>query len=132
LDPLENDVDPTGGVLVVNGIDVPEGSGLKATVVNHHLVRIEAEPGATVGEEPVPVTHEVANSAGTSTGTIRVMVAGTDTQVANPEAGPDRAVVRAGDMVCVPVNEDDIPPTDSDRRRCAIMGTSRAGDKRHT
>ena len=50
LDPLENDVTPTGGVLVVNGIDVPEGSGLKATVVNHHLVRVEVEPGATVGE----------------------------------------------------------------------------------
>ena len=132
LDPLENDVDPTGGVLVVNGIDVPEGSGLKATVVNHHLVRIEAEPGATVGEEPVPVTYEVANSTGTSTGTIRVMVAGTDTQFANPEAVPDRAVVRAGDMVNIPVTENDISPTDSDLHLGEIMDTSRADDKGHT
>ena len=132
LDPLENDVDPTGGVLVVNGIDVPEGSGLKATVVNHHLVRVEAEPGATVGEEPVPVTYEVANSSGTSTGTIRVMVAGTDTQFANPEAVPDRAVVRAGDMVNIPVTENDISPTDSDLHLGEIMDTSRADDKGHT
>ena len=131
LDPLENDVDPTGGVLVVNSIDVPDGSGLKATVVNHHLVRVEAEPGAVVSQEPVPVTYEVANSTGTSTGTMRVMVASTDTQFANPEAVPDRAVVRAGDMVNVDVTANDISPTGSDLHLGTIMDTSRADDEGH-
>src|SRR5699024_4735184 len=78
VDPFGNDVDPSGRVLVVNSIDVPETSGLSATVVNHLLVRIEAEPGAEVSEEPVPLTYEVANSSGSSTGTVRVMVASTD------------------------------------------------------
>ena len=132
VDPLENDVDPTGGVLVVNSIDVPETSGLKATVVNHHLVRIEAEPGAEVSEEPVPLTYEVANSSGSSTGTVRVMVASTDTQFANPEAVPDRAVVRAGDMVNIPVTANDISPTDSELHLGEIMDTSRADDLGHT
>ncbi|WP_394215656.1 Ig-like domain-containing protein [Brachybacterium vulturis] len=132
LDPLENDVDPTGGVLVVNSIDVPAGSGLKATVVNHHLVRVEAEPGATVTDEPVPVSYEVANSSGTTTGTIRVMVVSTDTQFANPEAVPDRAVVRAGDMVNIDVIANDISPTGSDMHLGSEMGTSRAEDLGHT
>lgn len=132
VDPLENDVDPTGGVLVVNSIDVPETSGLKATVVNHHLVRIEAEPGAEVSEEPVPLTYEVANSSGSTTGTVRVMVASTDTQFANPEAVPDRAVVRAGDMVNIPVTANDISPTDSELHLGEIMDTSRADDAGHT
>ncbi|MDN5893202.1 MAG: Ig-like domain-containing protein [Nocardioides sp.] len=131
LDPLENDVDPTGGVLVVNSIDLPAESGLKATVVNHHLVRVEAEPGAMVSEEPVPVTYEVANATGTATGTIRVMVASTDTQFANPEAVPDRAVVRAGDMVNIDVTANDISPTDSDLHLGTDMGTSRADDLGH-
>src|SRR5699024_6437520 len=58
IDPLENDVDPTGGVLVVNSVSVPKDSGLKATVVGHHLIKVEAEPNAEVGEEPVALTYE--------------------------------------------------------------------------
>ncbi|ATG54349.1 hypothetical protein CFK41_05850 [Brachybacterium ginsengisoli] len=131
LDPLENDVDPTGGVLVVNSIDLPADSGLKATVVNHHLIRVQAAPGAPIGEEPVSLTYEVANSAGTTTGTIRVMVAGTDTQFANPEAVPDRAVVRAGDMVSLDVTANDISPTGSDLHLGSIVDTSRADEQGH-
>lgn len=132
LDPLENDVDPTGGVLVVNSIDVPEGSGLKATIVNHHLIRVEAAPGAMVSAEPVPVTYEVANSAGVTTGTARVMVASTDTQFANPVAVPDRAVVRAGDMVNINVTGNDISPTGADLHLAQEMDTSRADELGHT
>lgn len=132
LDPLENDVDPTGGVLVVNSIEVPEASGLKATIVNHHLIRVEAAPGATVSQDPVPVTYEVANSAGTTTGTARVMVASTDTQFANPVAVPDRAVVRAGDMVNIDVTANDISPTGADLHLAQEMNTDRADGLGHT
>ena len=132
VDPLENDVDPTGGVLVVNSVEVPEGSGLKAIVVDHHLVRIEAEPGATIGTEPVPLTYTVANSAGTATGTIRAMVVATDTQFANPEAVPDRAVVRAGDIVDIDVLSNDHSPTDSKMHLGEELDSSRADDKGHT
>src|SRR5699024_1365376 len=121
-DPLENDVDPSGGVLVVNSVEVPEHSGLKATVVSHHLVRVEAEPGADVSEEPVELTYEIANSAGSATGTIRVMLASTDTQFANPVAVPDQAVVRAGDMVKVDVLDNDMSPTDSTMNLAGLSG----------
>ncbi|AXK47248.1 hypothetical protein DXU92_02425 [Brachybacterium saurashtrense] len=131
IDPLENDVDPTGGVLVVGSVEVPAGSGLKATVVNHHLIRVEAEPGATVDDEPVALRYEVSNSSGSSTGTVRVMVASTDTQFANPEAVPDRAVVRAGDMVNVPVIANDVSPTGSALHLGELVDTSRADDKGH-
>ena len=129
VDPLQNDVDPTGGVLVVNSLEVPENSGLKATVVDHHLVRVEAEPGATVTKEPVPVTYEVSNSVGTSTGMIRMMVVSTDTQFANPEAVPDEAVVRAGDMVNIDVTGNDVSPTGSDLHLGRILDSSGADGK---
>ncbi|WP_114856400.1 Ig-like domain-containing protein [Brachybacterium sp. YJGR34] len=131
IDPLENDVDPTGGVLVVNALDVPEDSGLKATIVEHHLLRVEAEPGAPATAEPVPVTYEVSNSRGTATGTVRVMVASTDTQFANPEAVPDRAVVRAGDMVSLDVTANDVSPTDSELHLAGLTDTSRADELGH-
>lgn len=124
LDPLENDVDPSGGVLVLGSVQVPEDSGLKATVVGHHLVRVQASPGADVVEEPVPLTYEVANSTGTSTGTIRVMLARTDTQFANPVGTPDEAVVRAGDMVLVDVLDNDLSPTNSELHLGAITDVS--------
>lgn len=111
IDPLENDVDPTGGVLVLNSVSVPEDSGLKATVVDHHLIKVEADPNAELSEEPVALTYDVANSEGSSTGTVRMMVARTDTQFANPVAAPDQAVVRAGDMVTVDVLANDVSPT---------------------
>src|SRR5699024_10790060 len=104
-------VDRTGGVLVVNSVSVPEDSGLKATVVGHHLIKVEAEPNAEVGEEPVALTYEVANSEGSSTGTRRMMVAQTDTQFANPVVVPDEAVVRAGDRVLGDVLANDNSPT---------------------
>ncbi|MDN5685931.1 MAG: Ig-like domain-containing protein [Brachybacterium sp.] len=131
IDPLQNDVDPTGGVLVVNSVQVPEDSGLKATIVAHHLVRVEAEPGATVSDEPVPLTYEVANSAGSTEGTIRVMLASTDTQFANPIAVPDRAVVRAGDMVSIDVIGNDVSPTDSEMHLGEILDTSDAESAGH-
>src|SRR5699024_5279552 len=131
-DPLENDVDPTGGVLVVNSIDVPETGGLKATVVNHHLVWIEAEPGAEVSEEPVPLTYEAANYSGSSTGTVRLMVASTATQFANHARAPDRAVIRAVDIVNIPVTPNHISPTDSGLHLGEIMDTSRADDSGHS
>lgn len=123
LDPLENDVDPTGGVLVTNSVTVPEDSGVKATVVGHHLIRVEVEPGAAVSEEPVPLTYEVANAEGSSTGTVRVMLAATDTQFANPVPAPDEAVVRAGDMVLVDVLSNDISPTGSTLHLGEVSGT---------
>lgn len=129
IDPLENDVDPTGGVLVVNSVSVPEGSGLKATVVAHSLVRVEAEPGATVGEEPIPLTYSVGNAAGYTEGTIRVMLASTDTQFANPVSVPDRATVRAGDMVVVDVLGNDVSPTSSKLTLGETLDASRAEDK---
>ncbi|MFC7457020.1 Ig-like domain-containing protein [Brachybacterium sp. GCM10030267] len=131
IDPLENDVDPTGGVLVVNSVSVPENSGLKATIVSHHLVRVEAEPGAEVSDEPVALTYEIANSAGTTTGTIRTMVASTDTQFANPSAVPDEAVVRAGDMVNIDVVGNDVSPTDLDLHLGQILDDSDAETKGH-
>ncbi|MEE1616811.1 Ig-like domain-containing protein [Brachybacterium sp. J153] len=129
VDPLENDVDPTGGVLVINSISVPEDSGLKATIIGHHLVKVEAEPGAVVAEEPQPITYEVANSAGSTTGTLRVMVAKTDTQFANPIAVADRSVVRAGDMVNIDVLANDVSPTSSELHLGRLLNVESANAK---
>ena len=126
LDPLENDVDPTGGVLVVNSVTGVDGTGLKATVLGHHLLRIEAAPNAKVGDEPISLTYEVANSAGSAQGRIRVMIARSDTQFANPVAASDEVVVRAGDLVDADVLANDISPAHSQLRVSRLLDTAEA------
>lgn len=113
VDPLENDVDPSGGVLVLNSVEVPPQSGLKATILDHHLLRIEAEPGSEAATEPVPITYEVANGTDSATGTVRAMVVHSDTQFAIPIAVPDSGVVRAGDVISLDVLANDSSPTGS-------------------
>lgn len=113
VDPIANDVDPTGGVLVVNSAVADPSTGLVLTVLDHHLLRIEADPAAPIGDAPVEVPYTVANATGSVTGTVRVMVVPPDTQFANPVAVPDRATVRAGDVVKVPVLDNDRSPSSS-------------------
>ncbi|MFC0676123.1 Ig-like domain-containing protein [Brachybacterium hainanense] len=114
VDPLQNDVDPSGGVLVLNSVTVPEKSGISATIVDHHLLRIEAEPGAAAGGEPIAVSYEVANAADSSQGTVRTMVVKSETQFAIPTAVPDTGVVRAGDVASLDVLSNDSSPTGSE------------------
>ncbi|MCS6711096.1 fibronectin type III domain-containing protein [Brachybacterium sp. EF45031] len=129
VDPLENDVDPTGGVLVVGSIEVPPNRGISAHVLNHGLVRFEAEPGAQPGQEPVPVTYTVANSSGTSTGTILVMVVPQETQFANPVTVPDRGVVREADVAVMDVLANDTSPTGSEMHVTDVALDAEAEDK---
>ncbi|MDO5661903.1 MAG: Ig-like domain-containing protein [Brachybacterium sp.] len=113
VDPLDNDVDPTGGVLVTSGIDVSEDAPVSATVLEHHLVRIDADAAAEVGGDPVEIPYEVGNGEGTTTGMLRVLIVDRETQLANPIAVPEDGVVRAGDVVTVPVLDNDSSPTGS-------------------
>lgn len=113
IDPLANDVDRTGGVLVVDSAQAPRGSGLTVTVLDHHLLRITADADTPAGDVPIPVDYEVANGTGAVHGTVRVMVIPPDTQFDNPVAVPDRATVRAGDVTRIPVLDNDRSPSSS-------------------
>lgn len=114
VDPLENDVDPTGGVLVVDSVSVPDGSHVDARVLDHHLIKITADSDAETDGEPVPISYTVANQAGEVEGTVQTMVVKTDTQFAEPKTVNDEVTVRAGDLVTADVLANDTSPIDSD------------------
>ncbi|UEJ82499.1 Ig-like domain-containing protein [Brachybacterium halotolerans subsp. kimchii] len=125
VDPLENDVDPTGGVLVVDSVSVPDGSGVDARVLDHHLIKISADPDAETDGEPVPISYTVANQAGEVEGTVQTMVVKTDSQFAEPKTVNDEVTVRAGDLVTADVLANDTSPIDSD---LALGGDFRDAD----
>ena len=107
VDVLGNDTDPSGGVLVVKSVTVPEGAGLTATVLDHHVVKLTDvnDPG-----QPVTISYTVANGQGTATGAISVMRIPSSSTLQPPVARPDVVTVRAGDVVRIPVLANDTDP----------------------
>lgn len=111
IDPLENDSDPAGGVLVLQDVEVPAGLGLHAAVLEHRYVQITADRTLT---EPVSLRYVVSNGGEQAVGEIVVRpVAATGTSqppvVRNVEAS-----VRTGGVVTIPVLDTAYDP-DGDR-----------------
>ena len=100
LDPLANDEDPNGGVLVLQSVDVPDGYGLQAAVLDHHLVQITA---ARAPDGPVSLTYTVSNGAASATGEIVVLPVPAAGSSQAPVVDNVEASVRTGGVVTVPV-----------------------------
>lgn len=107
VEPLANDTDPAGGVLVLKSLAVPPDAGMAVEIVDHDLLRISAPAGLTV---PVDVTYVLSNGAGEATGRVTVLPLPPAASVSAPAAVNDRAIVRVGDIVTVPVLANDRSP----------------------
>ncbi|WP_369372433.1 Ig-like domain-containing protein [Promicromonospora sp. Populi] len=110
VDVLANDTDPAGGVLVVQSVDVPSNSPVNVSVLNHQILKV-SEVKRLGG--PVTLTYRVANGSTAVTGQVRVVPIPTSEQLRPPEAGPDVATVRVGDVVTIPVLKNDTHPDGS-------------------
>lgn len=104
VDPLANDVDPAGGVLVVQGVTLPTGSPLQVAVVDHHLLRVSATSALS---GPTSFGYAVSNGAATATGEVVVLPVPRPSTTQPPVAVDDQATVRAGDVVTIPVLAND-------------------------
>ncbi|GAB3538367.1 Ig-like domain-containing protein [Arthrobacter tecti] len=107
VDVLGNDTDPSGGVLVVQSVDVPEGSPLDVAVLNHSVLRIHDVRNL---DRQTKITYTVSNGKASATGEVSVLsVAGPETLLP-PQANADEVTVRAGDVVNIPVLDNDTHP----------------------
>lgn len=103
--PLNNDTDPTGGVLVLQSVDAPDG--LKVTLADHHLLRISSPRALS---DAVTFTYTVSNGTRTAKAKVFVVpVKARDTKKP-PQVQDDRARVRVGDIASVPVLANDRSP----------------------
>lgn len=107
IDPLENDADPAGGVLVLQTVEAPEGSGLRVARIGHRLLRITA---TRTLDEPVTLDYTVSNGTTTADGVVVVQpVPATAAQQA-PIVPDLRATVRTGGVVTIPALADAFDP----------------------
>lgn len=107
IDPLANDTDPSGSVLVLVSATARPGSDLRLGVINHRQLRISSE--RSLGG-PETVEYVVSNGPETARG--EILVIPTDPSAAQrPPVVPDVEVtVRTGGVVTVPVLEDAFDP----------------------
>ena len=107
VDVLANDSDPGGGILLVQSARALPGAGVSVEVLDHRALRISDLGGLSA---PVTLTYAVSNGEMTATGEVLVLPVPLPATLRPPVAVEDRAVVRAGDVVTIPVLANDFHP----------------------
>ncbi len=105
LSVLENDLDPTGGVLVIQSVGAPKDPAVHAEIVEHAKIRISAPAGLS---RQTTFSYTISNGHGSATANVTVIPLPTVASGLPPVPGNDTATVRAGDIVTVYVLDNDI------------------------
>lgn len=111
VDPLANDTDPAGGVLVLQSVEAPADSGLRVAVLGHQLVQIS---GTRTLLGPVSVRYVVSNGTTSASSEIAVHPVPPSATNQPPVVENVEVSVRTGGVVTVPVLADAYDP-DGDR-----------------
>ena len=107
IDPTTTDIDPAGGVLVVTGV-TDAATGVRAEVLDQREVRITlTQP---LEGRSVDVNYRISNGLADAEGTITVVEIPEPAQLQPPIAADDTATVRVGDVVDIPVLDNDEQP----------------------
>ncbi|MFT4221026.1 MAG: Ig-like domain-containing protein [Microbacterium sp.] len=110
VDVLANDIDPAGGILVVQSVTMAPGSGISVSVLGHETLRIADQ--AALGEQVV-VSYRISNGAKSAEGSVVVIPVPAPSKIRPPVAEDDTAIVRVGDVVTIPVLSNDYSPSGS-------------------
>ncbi|MGX5681286.1 Ig-like domain-containing protein [Schumannella luteola] len=109
IDVAGTDVDPAGGVLLVTGVmNLPEGSGVRAEVLEQRLVRVSLE--APLDNGPVTFNYRISNGLAEAEGVITVIEIPTPSRIQPPIAEDDSVTVRVGEAIDIPVLRNDEHP----------------------
>lgn len=104
---LNNDTEPSGGILVVQSVTVPPQSGISVAVLNHETLRI-TDQGSL--HQQVRISYRISNGSKTADGDVIVIPIPAPDKLLPPVANDDQVVVRAGDVVNIDVLANDTHP----------------------
>ena len=107
LDPLANDSDPAGGVLVLQSVQLPENTTASVSVIDHSVLRITDVLGT---KEPFIFQYTMSNGRKSATGSVSVVPVPAPAVVEAPQPKPDEVNVRVNDVVTIPVLANDTHP----------------------
>ncbi|MET4587669.1 hypothetical protein ACVLB3_003616 [Pseudarthrobacter sp. PvP022] len=107
LDPLANDSDPSGGVLVLQSVQLPENTTASVSVIDHSVLRITDVLGT---KDPFLFQYTMSNGRKSATGSVSVVPVPAPAVVEAPQPKPDEVNVRVNDVVTIPVLGNDTHP----------------------
>ncbi|WP_353827437.1 Ig-like domain-containing protein [Agromyces sp. SYSU T0242] len=113
VDVLATDIDPTGGLLILTGSDgLPDDGGVRIEIVDHRVLRVTLNRPLPTGS--TEFGYRVSNGLADAEGTVTVVEVPTPDRFQPPVAVPDTASARTGDVIDIPVLDNDEHP-DGDR-----------------
>jgi hypothetical protein len=105
---LTNDVSPSGKVLALRSLDIPdEARVLSIEVLNSSVVRVTSSAAVT---EQLQFSYTVSDGLNETVSTVAIVPVPPLTKHQAPIAADDAVTVRAGDIASVPVLDNDIHP----------------------
>ncbi|CAM3076418.1 Fibronectin type III domain protein [Arthrobacter ulcerisalmonis] len=107
LDPLANDSDPSGGVLVLQSVKLPDNATISVSVIDHSVLRITDILGT---KDPILFEYTMSNGKKSATGSVSVVPVPAPAVVEAPQPKPDEVNVRVNDVVTIPVLDNDTHP----------------------
>lgn len=107
VDVLGNDMDPAGGVLVIQSVDVPGGSPISATIIDRNIIKLTDVRGFS---GTATIKYTISNGSGSAVGEISVVRIPAPDKLLPPRVEADSAVVRVGDIVTISVLANDVDP----------------------
>jgi len=107
VDPLANDSDPAGNLLVLQSVDTSGADGLSVAILEHHLVQIRSERTL---DHVVVLPYTITNGSKTATGQIVVQPVPPAASTQPPVVENVEATVRTGGVVTIPVLESAYDP----------------------
>ena len=107
LDPLANDSDPSGGVLVLQSVKLPDNTTASVSVIDHSVLRITDVLGT---KDPFLFEYTMSNGTKSATGSVSVVPVPAPAVVEAPQPKPDEVNVRVNDVVTIPVLDNDTHP----------------------
>lgn len=110
VDLLANDVDPAGGVLVVQSVDVSANARASVELLERSLIRV-TDNGLT---EPIEIGYTISNGTQTAFGTAAILPVAPPAQPRPPEAVDDTWTLREGDYTTIPITDNDFSPDGTD------------------
>jgi len=109
IDVAGTDVDPAGGVLLVMEVmNLPIGSGVRAEILEQRLVRVSLE--APLDDGPVSFNYRISNGLAEAIGVITVVEIPAPSRLQAPIANDDSITVRVGQAVDISVLSNDEHP----------------------
>lgn len=105
--PLNNDYDPSGGLLSITSVDASNAPEIEVALIDRHLLRVTAPAGL---ERTVQFSYTVSNGVGEATADVMVIPGAADRSDLPPILKPDHVKVRVGDVGTVSVLANDRSP----------------------